>query len=179
MIVEMRQLSPQIRSPGACFTSCVASQRAGASNLVVDMDAKACSRCKETKPLDQFYKHRLGKLGRRAQCIPCFLAYGKELREKYPERTSANFRRWYYKNREQEIKRVQKNRKDNPQKYKAQIAVTNALANGSLVRCPCEVCGATKVDAHHEDYSKPLSVTWLCREHHMDRHEPGRKRATS
>jgi hypothetical protein len=36
-----------------------------------------------------------------------------------------------------------------------------------LVPQPCEVCGATKVEKHHPDYSKPLEVRWLCREHHL------------
>ena len=31
---------------------------------------------------------------------------------------------------------------------------------------PCEVCGATKTVAHHDDYAKPLDVRWLCRSHH-------------
>ena len=48
--------------------------------------------------------------------------------------------------------------------------VEYALANGSLLREPCEVCGAEKVDAHHDDYSKPLSVRWLCRKHHLEHH---------
>ncbi len=32
---------------------------------------------------------------------------------------------------------------------------------------PCEVCGSTvRVVAHHDDYSKPLEIRWLCRSHH-------------
>ncbi|MFC3331681.1 hypothetical protein ACFOEM_04310 [Paenalcaligenes hominis] len=38
------------------------------------------------------------------------------------------------------------------------------------MRGDCEVCGKSKVDAHHDDYSKPLEVRWLCREHHMQHH---------
>ncbi len=30
----------------------------------------------------------------------------------------------------------------------------------------CSDCGETKVEAHHEDYSKPLDVEWLCKKHH-------------
>lgn len=45
-----------------------------------------------------------------------------------------------------------------------------AIATGRLVRQPCEKCGATKVDAHHDDYSKPLDVRWLCRKHHLEHH---------
>lgn len=56
------------------------------------------------------------------------------------------------------------------QKDAARKALWNALKRGEIVREPCEVCGATTVDGHHEDYSKPLEVRWLCRTHHMKIH---------
>lgn len=37
-----------------------------------------------------------------------------------------------------------------------------AIADGRLVRQPCERCSKLKVQAHHDDYSKPLEVRWLC-----------------
>lgn len=49
-----------------------------------------------------------------------------------------------------------------------------AIASGKLVRQPCEKCGATKVDAHHDDYSRPLDVRWLCRSHHLEHHRAGK-----
>ena len=52
----------------------------------------------------------------------------------------------------------------------AQRAVDTAIRNGSLQRGTCEVCGAERVDAHHDDYSKPLDVRWLCRRHHLQLH---------
>ena len=58
----------------------------------------------------------------------------------------------------------------NPKKYKAQTLVNNSLRSGKLIRQPCEVCGDTKVHGHHEDYSKPLDVMWLCHRHHMEVH---------
>jgi len=34
---------------------------------------------------------------------------------------------------------------------------------GRLVRQPCERCGSRRgLTAHHEDYSRPLNVRWLC-----------------
>lgn len=35
---------------------------------------------------------------------------------------------------------------------------------GKLVRRPCALCGSADSQMHHEDYSKPLDVTWLCTE---------------
>jgi hypothetical protein len=40
---------------------------------------------------------------------------------------------------------------------------------GKVKRQPCEMCGAPKAEAHHEDYSKPLAVEWLCPPHHRER----------
>lgn len=43
------------------------------------------------------------------------------------------------------------------------------IRRGKINREPCEVCGS-KAEAHHDDYSKPLQVKWLCRKHHMKLH---------
>lgn len=56
------------------------------------------------------------------------------------------------------------------EKRVARNAVRTALINGALVRQPCERCGEGKVDAHHNDYSRPLDVRWLCRKHHGEEH---------
>ena len=45
-----------------------------------------------------------------------------------------------------------------------------AIKKGFLIKQPCEVCGNDNVDAHHEDYTQPLKVMWLCRLHHMRLH---------
>lgn len=50
-------------------------------------------------------------------------------------------------------------------------AVKRAVKSGRLVKKPCEVCGAEKVVAHHEDYNKPLHVKWLCTLHHWAEHK--------
>ena len=43
------------------------------------------------------------------------------------------------------------------------------LRRGKLEKSPCK-CGNINVEAHHEDYSKPLEVIWLCRECHLEHH---------
>lgn len=45
-----------------------------------------------------------------------------------------------------------------------------AIRSGQLVKQPCQVCGDPKSQAHHDDYSKPLEVQWLCSKHHGERH---------
>jgi hypothetical protein len=59
--------------------------------------------------------------------------------------------------------------KQNPEKKKAHNAVNNALRYGKIHRHPCCICGS-KAEAHHEDYSKPLDVIWLCPKHHGEHH---------
>ena len=51
--------------------------------------------------------------------------------------------------------------------------VDKAKRSGELVPQPCEKCGKLKVDAHHDDYDKPLDVRWLCRKHHLEHHRSG------
>ncbi|MFY2608276.1 hypothetical protein [Achromobacter ruhlandii] len=67
-----------------------------------------------------------------------------------------------------------------PEKQAAKSEVMKAIRAGSLVRQPCEVCagnptasdGRSLVHAHHEDYSKPLQVRWLCQRcHHREHHQ--------
>ena len=42
---------------------------------------------------------------------------------------------------------------------------------GLIIAKPCEVCGSKNVQMHHDDYNKPLSVRWLCVEHHRSLHK--------
>jgi hypothetical protein len=54
--------------------------------------------------------------------------------------------------------------------HRARWQVRRALKTGRLVRSTCEVCGSQRVHAHHDDYSKPLDVRWLCPPHHQEHH---------
>lgn len=64
------------------------------------------------------------------------------------------------------------------ERRRAMYLVQKAVASGELVRGACEVCQSrTRIDAHHDDYSKPLQVRWLCRSHHRQHHANARKRA--
>jgi len=57
-----------------------------------------------------------------------------------------------------------------PEKYRARTAVSNAIRDGKLLREPCSGCGKTgRIHAHHDDYSKPLDVVWLCEMCHRAR----------
>lgn len=55
--------------------------------------------------------------------------------------------------------------------YQAHSAVQKALKERTLNKTPCEVCGSSEVEAHHDNYDKPLDVRWLCLTHHRARHK--------
>lgn len=65
-----------------------------------------------------------------------------------------------------------------PHQVRARNKVMKALKSGRLKPKPCEQCGMEGrakdgrniVQAHHEDYSKPLDVTWLCSKCHYQEH---------
>ena len=60
----------------------------------------------------------------------------------------------------------------NPEKHKAHTILTGAIRLGKIVRpSSCQKCGcipppsrngSSRIQGHHEDYSKPLEVQWLC-----------------
>ena len=51
-----------------------------------------------------------------------------------------------------------------PEQIHAQRLVQRCVRNGSVVRpADCSTCGCPcKPQAHHDDYSKPFDVRWLC-----------------
>lgn len=56
-------------------------------------------------------------------------------------------------------------------KVAARRAVTNAVRDGRLEKGKCERLGPDckgRVEGHHEDYSRPLEVRWLCGHHHRE-----------
>ncbi len=133
---------------------------------------KTCFKCNEEKPLSEFYKHKQMGDGHLNKCKDCTkrdsAQHYRANREYYAE---------YERKRSQDPERKRKiveyqrtGRAKNPERYKATNAVTNAIRDGRLEKEPCEICGKENAEAHHDDYSKPLDVRWLCRKHHLEHH---------
>jgi hypothetical protein len=53
-------------------------------------------------------------------------------------------------------------------KRKARYTAYNALKYGKIIKEPCAMCGSNEnIEIHHIDYSKPMLITFLCRNCHM------------
>lgn len=132
-----------------------------------------------------FYRHKMmadGFLGKCKDCAKTDVSENRRRKADYykeyeksraslPHRVEAR-RQYALTDRGKE--RIQaahaKYRENYPEKYAAKNAVNNAIRDGRLIRQPCEICGA-KAEGHHDDYSKPLDVRWLCHAHHVEEHK--------
>ena len=134
---------------------------------------KRCFKCGETKDLAAFYKHPMMADGHLNKCKECAK---KDVR--LNSRRTRNERISYEKERSQRPERraaalryQAKRRVEHKEKYIARQAVGNAIRDGRLMKGTCEVCGTRdRVEGHHDDYSKPLDVRWLCFRHHREHH---------
>jgi hypothetical protein len=137
---------------------------------------KTCSRCKTQKKADEFYHHPKTKDRRASHCKDCSKLYAREREERLkadPEAWVAERRRQREKSRKARAEgraTVSPSPPEaDPLKKAARTMVGNAIRDGKMVREPCRICGET-AHAHHEDYSRPLQVVWLCPRHHHERH---------
>lgn len=134
--------------------------------------SKHCNGCGFDLPATHFRAAR-SRDGLRTKCKGCERDYDKARSESRTEYRREH-RNW---GRHTEVVRDWRER--NREKMRAHGAVRRALAKGTLVRQPCERCGKVDgVEAHHDDYSKPLDVKWLCVEDHKQRHVELRLEAT-
>lgn len=133
---------------------------------------KQCIKCGCIFALSEFYRHAQMADGHLNACKACVRVAVKANREaniaRYREHDRRRFRepgrRAFQYHSSKVLRRLY------PERYRARTAVGNALRDGRLTREPCEVCASPKSEAHHDDYSKPLTVRWLCRVHHEAHH---------
>ena len=133
---------------------------------------KTCFKCDESKPLSEFYAHKAMADGHLNKCKACTKRDVWEHRRINGEKI-----REYDRGRSSKPHRLAINkattaayREKYPERYAANQAVANSLKSGLLQKIPCWICGKSRVEAHHPDYSSPLSVVWLCALHHKEIH---------
>ena len=107
---------------------------------------KTCTKCKTKKPLQDYNKSTKSKDGHQSWCRSCSNVASKEEARLNPDKVLA---------------RIKKSQLKYPERKRAGNMVNNAVRDGRLTKQPCH-CGETRVQGHHEDYSKPLDVEWLC-----------------
>lgn len=105
--------------------------------------------------------------GKRLFCsIQCFGDHAKETGRFAGE----NNPRWLGGVSKDNMRYRNRQKERHPVEEDARRQVHNAIRRGDLVPEPCERCGARPTQGHHDDYSKPLAVRWLCRPCHDAHH---------
>lgn len=145
---------------------------------------KACSVCGEVKALDEFYRDRREPDGRAWWCKVCTSA-----KRSTPEARAAERER-YQRNREKSLKQQREYKRRryaegyrgavDSERRAARLKLQAAVRDGRITRPDtCEDCGVVappsadglvNIHAHHDDYSKPFDVRWLCAACHGKQH---------
>lgn len=89
----------------------------------------------------------LTRIFRQSYCKECHAEYQRNNRRKHNELTP------------------QAKKKANARSY-----ANRYIKYGIIKKQPCSECGCEDAEMHHEDYSKPLDVKWLCRPCHLQHH---------
>jgi ribosomal protein S27AE len=140
------------------------------------------------KELTSFYKHKAMADGHLNVCIECTKARVSAHREKNLDRIQS-----YDRERATRPGRIAKNkiytqsekgkivrkkaqesyRNRYPMKYAAHVIFSNAVRDGNIVKqTVCSECGSNnQVHGHHDNYTKPLEVRWLCIKCHVAWHK--------
>ncbi len=126
---------------------------------------KKCFKCGEVKPLEQFYRHPQMGDGHLNKCGVCARAdvrlNRRAKREYYNKYDTARYqllKRWPTRD---EAKR------------RATSMINIRVQRGTMKRPDaCSQCARTdlKIEGHHDDYTKPLVVRWLCTSCHDNHH---------
>lgn len=138
------------------------------------MKTKLCTKCDETKELKEFYRNKRSSDGLQINCKLCTKIYQEANKKRISEyqKIYQKFYRLTDKGKTVMRKKDKQYRAKHPERYIANVAVGNAIRDDKLFCQPCEICDSEhKIQAHHEDYSKPLEVNWLCKKHHDKLHE--------
>ena len=137
---------------------------------------KTCTKCGGEGP---FWKDKTKKDGFHSLCVDCKSETDKKYRqsEKGREVGYASVKKWQSTTSGRKKSNGYKKNwaLSNQEKCKASSDVRHAVESGRLTkpdRCSIDGCTAKKnIQGHHEDYSKPLDVVWLCAKHHKLLHK--------
>lgn len=91
----------------------------------------------------------------------------KKFREKHPARElsqdEANIQR--------RAKYIDPDFNEQKLKHRVRSLTRSYIKAGILIKEKCEICRTMKnIEAHHDNYTKPMDIRWLCRKHHREHH---------
>ena len=136
---------------------------------------KRCTKCEEEKDLDSLVSDKRLKSGKGSMCKRCAVNIQKKryLDPLFAKAKCGYSKQYAKKNRDRRVELDRAWRLKHPCKKKAQDRINSLIRSGKLVPpAACERCSnADQLQAHHEDYSKPLEVQWLCITCHNTRHK--------
>ncbi len=90
-------------------------------------------------------------------------AYMREYMRSHPELNKKNFKRWYRDNTNKHYKWKLAYARADPQRHRAQVYACMSFPE----RRVCEVADCLELgERHHDDYSQPYEIRWLCKKHH-------------
>lgn len=153
------------------------------------MTVKPCFKCGQEKPLSQFYKHKAMSDGYLNKCKECTksdvmthrLANIEQIRGYDRERGISDKRKERVRKKYRSLVSTEEGRaafnaksREGRGRYLEKISARSilryAVLSGTILKKPCRNCASLEVEAHHDDYSKPLDIIWLCKFHHGERH---------
>ena len=119
---------------------------------------KDCGACKKYLSSDSFHKCSAMADGLQIQCKACRAEYQRKYRTS--NKGIDRDKRWNSSEGARQAYIRYKN--SHPIIKAAHQAVKNEIRSGRLPKMPCEECGKTKAQSHHDDYAFVLQVRWLC-----------------
>lgn len=142
---------------------------------------KRCSKCKQNKPVSEFYRNRARKDGHLEQCKSCRKVYDKQFnRTEHRQAYLKKYYKEYFQNDENKASQrcaVNKYQKRHPEHQKARDAVKFAVRSGKLPRLNtklCHYCPKPAQQYHHwHGYEKEhwLDVVPSCTKCHRKCHK--------
>ena len=111
---------------------------------------KLCKKCNTEKSLDNFNKNGIG-----------YYSICRECKKIYRQNNKAKLLKSQYDRRNETPEEKNKRRAWNKVYY--------ALRVGKITKSTtCEICNkeSDNIQGHHQDYNKPLEITWCCQECH-------------
>ena len=136
--------------------------------------SKFCPGCSLTLSAELFYVRKTRFDGLSSYCKKCDYRRAKERAHKNWDKHLDNQKRWkkayygdvspYYLYKDRPRKRIKEH-------DSARDKLGKAVRRGDLIKPDkCSVCltelPKSKIHGHHEDYSKPLEVKWICQPCH-------------